>query len=81
MLGAGPSGRPQTVAMKSDAGTGRSSTWTASASVRRVSMFDFLATVCWILGIDYTKENSSPGCRPVRIVDNGNVRPIEDLLR
>jgi uncharacterized protein (DUF1501 family) len=30
---------------------------------------DFLATVCTLMGIDFTKENETPTKRPIRIVD------------
>src|SRR5438445_2371909 len=30
---------------------------------------DFLATVCELMGVDYTKENETPTKRPIRIVD------------
>ena len=40
---------------------------------------DFLATVCTILGIDYTKENETPIKRPVRIVDKAG-KPISTVL-
>jgi len=36
-----------------------------------ISGIDFLATVCKILGIDYTKQNQTPIGRPIRIVDKG----------
>ena len=45
---------------------------------RPVSIRDFFATICSILGIDYTKENTAPGGRPIRIVDDGN--PITEIL-
>jgi hypothetical protein len=53
---------------------------TASEVVDRpVSIVDFLATVCQLLGIDHTKENRPPGVdRPVRIVDK-DAKPIVDL--
>lgn len=52
----------------------------ATVSERPVSVVDFLATICRILGIDYTKNNDSPDGRPVRIVDNRNVNPIRELF-
>jgi hypothetical protein len=39
---------------------------------RKTSAQDFLATVCELLGIDHTKQNETPGGRPVRIVDKPN---------
>lgn len=46
---------------------------------RPISGLDFLATVCTLLGIDYTKENPTPIGRPIRIVDKG-AKPIAELL-
>jgi hypothetical protein len=46
---------------------------------RPISGLDFLATVCTLLGIDYTKENSTPIGRPIRVVEKG-ARPIQELL-
>jgi hypothetical protein len=43
---------------------------------RPVSAADFLATVCRILGIDYTKRNLTPGGRPVGLVDS-EATPLE----
>jgi uncharacterized protein (DUF1501 family) len=44
-----------------------------------VSALDFLASVCTILGIDYTKQNPTPIGRPIRIVDKP-ARPIPGLV-
>ena len=45
-----------------------------------LTIADFLATVCKLLGIDYTKENHPPGInRPVRIVDKDE-KPIEEVF-
>ena len=38
---------------------------------RRISIKDFMASVCSILGIDHNKKVDAPGGRPVRIVDEG----------
>jgi hypothetical protein len=59
---------------------GRTDATGATVVDRPVTIFDFLGTVCRILGIDYTKNNDTPGGRPVRIVDNRNVRLINQLL-
>jgi hypothetical protein len=40
---------------------------------------DFLATVCKVLGIDYTKQNQTPIGRPIRIVEKG-ASPIKELF-
>ena len=46
---------------------------------RKVSVSDFLATVCRALGIDPMKQNMSNVGRPIRIVDKA-ARPIEEVL-
>jgi uncharacterized protein (DUF1501 family) len=46
---------------------------------RPISVADFMATVCRILGIDYTKEVTAPNGRPIRIVDK-HEQPIESLF-
>jgi uncharacterized protein (DUF1501 family) len=51
----------------------------ASVTERPISVVDFMATVCQILGIDYTKKNTTPSGRPIRLVDKG-ANPIKDLL-
>jgi uncharacterized protein (DUF1501 family) len=51
----------------------------AAVEERPISALDFLATVCGVLGIDASKQNTSPGGRPVRIVDKG-ATPIKELL-
>ena len=38
---------------------------------RPISVTDFMATTCHLLGIDYKKEVDTPAGRPVRIVDKG----------
>jgi hypothetical protein len=46
---------------------------------RPISIKDFMASVCAILGIDHKKKVEAPGGRPVRIVDEG-AKPIAELL-
>jgi len=46
---------------------------------RKISGPDFLATVCQVLGIDYTKQNQTPVGRPIRIVENG-AQPVMELF-
>lgn len=46
---------------------------------RKVSVPDFLATVCRALGIDPMKQNMSNVGRPIRIVDKA-ARPVEEVL-
>ncbi len=45
----------------------------------KISGLDYMATVCKVLGINYTKQNTGPGNRPVRIVDKG-ATPIAKLI-
>jgi arylsulfatase A-like enzyme len=62
---------------------GRTDPIAAVVEDRPVSIADFFATICSILGIDYLKENNSPGGRPVPIVvDAQRVRPtvIREIL-
>ena len=49
---------------------------------RPVSVVDFLATVCLLLGIDHTRRNTAPGFdRPIPIVDTTkSVRLIDEVL-
>lgn len=51
----------------------------ASVTKRPTSALDFLATVCKILGIDYTKNNQTQNGRPIRIVEKG-ANPITELF-
>jgi hypothetical protein len=46
---------------------------------RPISIKDFMATVCSVLGIDHRKKAMAPGNRPVHIVDVGG-EPIRELL-
>ncbi len=59
---------------------GRTDQTAAAVTERPISVVDFMATICHILGIDYTRNNLSPEGRPVRIVDDRNVTPIRELL-
>lgn len=51
----------------------------ASVRGQPTSALNFMATVCRILGIDYTKENNTPIGRPIRIVDRGG-EPIREIF-
>ena len=46
---------------------------------RKISGPDFLASVCQVLGIDYTKQNQTPVGRPIRIVEKG-AKPVTELF-
>lgn len=54
----------------------------AAVIERPISVTDFLATVCTILGIDYTRQNRPPGVdRPIGLVDTSkDVKVIRELL-
>jgi hypothetical protein len=51
----------------------------ATVTDRPISVRDFMATVCRILDIDYTKEITTPAGRPVRVVEKGG-SPIGELF-
>ncbi|MGE3804735.1 MAG: DUF1501 domain-containing protein [Gemmataceae bacterium] len=52
----------------------------ATVAERPVSVADFMATICQIMQVDYTKEYDAPGGRPVPLVQKGG-RPVEEILR
>lgn len=58
---------------------GRTDANGAVVTERPVSTLDFMASMCRILGIDYTKMNNTPIGRPVRIVDRGG-NPVPQLF-
>ncbi len=58
---------------------GRTDRQGAAVIDRPISVRDFMATVCRILGIDYTKELDTPAGRPVHLVDKGGL-PIAELF-
>jgi uncharacterized protein (DUF1501 family) len=51
----------------------------ATVVERPINAKDFLATVCTILGINYTKQNTTNNNRPVRIVDKGE-KVVTELI-
>ena len=51
----------------------------AEVKERPVSVRDFMATVCALLGIDPAKKIDTPVGRPIQIVDKGGA-PIKELL-
>ncbi|HYH66694.1 MAG TPA: DUF1501 domain-containing protein [Urbifossiella sp.] len=61
---------------------GRTDRDAAAVADRPISVPDFLATVCTILGIDHKKSNRPPGVdRPIPIVDTSKeVRVLSELL-
>jgi uncharacterized protein (DUF1501 family) len=55
---------------------GRTDRDAAEVVERPISVVDFLATVCKLLGIDYTRQNRAPGIeRPIPIVDT--TKPVK----
>jgi hypothetical protein len=51
----------------------------ADVKDRPISSADFMATICKILGIDYTKEYLARGDRPMHKVDKG-AKPVTQVL-
>lgn len=58
---------------------GRTDKFGATVEDRPVSVGDFMATICEVLGIDYRKEYDTPGGRPMPLVAKGG-RPIREVL-
>ena len=54
----------------------------AAVADRPISVTDFLATVCTVLGIDYRKTTRPPGVdRPIPIVDTSKgVKVLSEVL-
>jgi Protein of unknown function (DUF1501) len=65
--------------IKGGQAVGRTDKEGAEVIERPTSALDFLATVCKVLGIDYTKQNQTPIGRPIRIVDKG-AEPVKELF-
>jgi hypothetical protein len=61
---------------------GRTDGQAAEVVDRPISVVDFLATICTILGIDHTRENLAPGAkRPIPIVDiSKKISVLRELL-
>jgi hypothetical protein len=57
---------------------GRTDARGAAVVDRPISVKDFMATVCRLLDIDYTKQVQTSVGRPIRIVDTGG-EPIEEV--
>ncbi len=47
---------------------------------RPISVVDFMASLCKILGISYEKQIQTAGGRPIRLVNTGG-KPIDELFR
>jgi hypothetical protein len=52
----------------------------ATVVERPISVADFMATICRLMQIDYTKEYDAPGGRPVPLVQKGG-RAMPEILR
>lgn len=61
---------------------GRTDRDAAEVLDRPISVTDFLATICKVLGIDYTRQNRAPGFeRPIPVVDvSQTVKLISELI-
>jgi uncharacterized protein (DUF1501 family) len=61
---------------------GRTDRDAAEVVERPILVTDFLATICTILGIDYTRQNRAPGVeRPIPIVDTSKkVTVVSEIL-
>jgi hypothetical protein len=60
---------------------GRTDQLGAFVEDRPVSVIDFFATVCRLLGIDYTEQHQvEPGGRPIAIVEKKGPKPITELF-
>jgi hypothetical protein len=51
----------------------------AAVTDRPISVMDFMATICRLLEIDYTKEVLAPNGRPIRVVDKEE-KVVEEVL-
>src|SRR5262249_1103792 len=51
----------------------------AAVTERPMGVKDFMASVCNVLGIDYTKKIQTTDGRPIRIVEAGE-KPIRELV-
>jgi hypothetical protein len=64
--------------IKGGAVVGKTDKEGASVVERQTSAQDYLATVCELMGIDYTKKNETPNGRPIQIVEKA--KPFTDLI-
>jgi hypothetical protein len=51
----------------------------AAVKDRPITARDFMATICKVLGIDFTKTIDTPGGRPVKVVEKG-ASPVAELF-
>lgn len=64
--------------MKGGMAVGKTDKEGASVTDRPTTAQDFLATVCELLGIDYTKKNETVNGRPIAIVEKA--KPFTNLI-
>jgi hypothetical protein len=64
--------------IKGGAVVGKTDKEGASVVERPTSAQDYLATVCELMGVDYTKKNETPNGRPIQIVEKA--KPFTDLI-
>jgi hypothetical protein len=58
---------------------GKTDSGGATVTDRPISVGEFMATVCRVLGIDYMKEHRTASGRPIRIVEKG-ASPLDELF-
>ncbi|MBA4065350.1 MAG: DUF1501 domain-containing protein [Isosphaera sp.] len=64
--------------MRGGAVVGKTDKEGAAVVDRPTTAQDYLATVCELMGIDYTKKNETPTARPIQIVEKA--KPFTDLI-
>jgi hypothetical protein len=64
--------------MRGGAVVGKTDKEGATVVERPTTAQDYLATVCELMGIDYTKKNETPTARPIQIVEKA--KPFTDLI-
>jgi uncharacterized protein (DUF1501 family) len=65
--------------IKAGQAVGRTDKAGATVEESRVTAIDFMATVCKALGIDTAQEFTTPGGRPMRVVDKGE-KVVKELF-
>jgi uncharacterized protein (DUF1501 family) len=64
--------------IKGGAVVGKTDKEGGSVADRQTSAQDYLATVCELMGINYTKKNETPTGRPIWIVEKA--KPFTDMI-
>lgn len=52
----------------------------ATVSDRPISVHDFMATVCRLMGVDHTRRIDTPAGRPIRIVEDKDEKLITEVI-